>query len=452
MTKSRIYRRSIEVLLILILLVSFVEGYAQSNFENGISEIPKIELVSGKSLVIKTHEKIKRVALGSKETADFILLSPHEIYLKGKAAGLTNIILWHEGGISTIYDVEVSYDIGTLKERLYQLLPDEKEIQVIATNKSLTLTGRVCSAANLSKALTLAKSYVPKGGVNNLLSVGGTHQVMLEVKIAEMDRSVGHNLGINFGTDLSAGDLVVSLFSNFGASLSPAFDGSLTYSRGDDTWSMLINALKSDGLIKILAEPNLIALSGQSASFLAGGEYPIPVPNEDGITVSYKDFGVGLSFTPNVLSPEKINIQVSSSVAELDFSTAVQFSGYVVPGLSSRRATTTVELADGQSFVIAGLLSETIRENVQKFPFLGDIPILGTLFRSSAYEKNETELVIIVTPRFVKSVNEEMLPLPTGSYQEPDDSMFYFDIGRSSSITKQNKGQLDGRFGHTFEE
>ncbi len=449
MTRISKYLSSVTAFLILVLLIS-LSADAQSGSIGDIGEIPKIELVIGKSLVIRTDEKVKRVSIGSSDIADFILLSPHEIYMKGKAIGLTNMILWQDGGVSTIYDIEVNFDATRLKEKLYELLPEEREIKVLSTNQSLTLTGRVSSAVSLSQALTLAKAYAPEGKINNLLSVGGTHQIMLEVKMAEMSRSLGRNLGINFGTSSEIGNLAVSLFSNFGTSVTPAFDGAFTFTRGDTTWSMLLNALKSNGLVKILAEPNLIALSGQSASFLAGGEYPIPVPNEDGITVTFKDFGVGLSFTPNVLSQDKINIQVSSNVSELDFSTAVQFSGFVVPGISTRRASTTVELADGESFVVAGLLNESIRENIQKFPFLGDIPVLGTLFRSSSFQKSESELVIIVTPRLVKSIDKEQVPTPGIDYMEPDDKMFYLGVEKSPEAAT-GKGELDGKFGHTFE-
>lgn len=448
-----------KIILIVLFFLMFagISSYAQNN--NLIPETMepfKLDITSGKSIVMKSDINVKRVSIGSPEIADFILLSPKEIYIQGKAAGLTNMILWQDDKVTTIYDIEVTYDLSRLKEKLYQILPDEKEIQLMSTNDSLTLSGRVSSAENLSQAMVLASSYAPAGKINNLLTVGGTHQIMLEVKIAEMSRSLGRDLGFTLENTSQSGNLAINLLSDFGGILSPGFNGILQYfSGGDTTWDMAFDALKSNGMIKILAEPNLIALSGQTASFLAGGEYPIPVPNEDGITIEYKDFGVGLSFTPNVLSQNKINIKVNSSVSDLDFTTAVQFSGYVVPGISTRRAATTVELADGQSFVIAGLLSETIRENVKKFPFLGDIPLLGTLFKSSSFLKNKTELVIIVTPRFVKPFNKETMPSPTDYYAEPDDTEFYFNIDRPAEKTSKNTsadGNMDGQFGHSFEE
>jgi len=400
---------------------------------------------------MKSEINVKRISIGSPEIADFILLSPKEIYIQGKAAGLTNMILWQDNKVTSIYDIEVKYDISRLKEKLYQILPDEKEIRIMSTNDSLTLLGRISSAENLSQAMALAESYAPSGKIINLLTVGGTHQVMLEVKIAEMSRSVGRNLGVNLGAidAYRIGNMAIQLLSNFTLGSGPTLGA--TDVRGDVTWNATFNALKANGEVKILAKPNLTTLSGQTASFLAGGEYPIPVSNEDGITVEYKDFGVGLSFTPNVLNQDKINIKVDTSVSEIIPSTSIS----IAPGLSTRRASTTVELADGQSFVIAGLLSESISEDVEKFPFLGDIPILGLLFKSSSFLKNETELVIIVTPRLVKPINKETQPVPTDFYEEPSDTEFYFDMKRSSKKSSKEgsvDGNMDGQFGHSFED
>jgi len=368
-------------------------------------------------------------------------------------------------------------------------MENEKEINVIATNNAINLYGKVSSAVNLSRALAVAESYAPKDKVNNLLEVGGIHQIMLEVKIAEMSRSIGKQLGINLGRfNESTGEFAVTTLGGFlipgqpiplnnkeitptgfekingiAGFISPAVNAMFrtkkrfNFENGDITWSAFIDALKEDGLVKILAEPNLIALSGQTASFLAGGEFPIPVPDDDGITIEYKKYGVGLSFTPSVTEKEKIGIKVHASVSELDFTTAVQFSGYVVPGVTTREASTTIELGDGQSFAIAGLLSESVKENVQKYPFLGDIPMLGILFKSTSFQKNETELVIIVTPRFVKPINAETQPVPTDFYTEPDDAEIFFNLKQPAgssmdkSMGKGMEGTLDGPFGHASE-
>jgi pilus assembly protein CpaC len=236
--------------------------------------------------------------------------------------------------------------------------------------------------------------------------------------------------------------------------ISSAVNSFFRFSSGSATWTGFIQALQEDGLVKILSEPNLIALSGQTASFLAGGEYPIPVPSGLGETsITFKEYGVGLNFTPFVLSPDRISIKVNTEVSELDFTTAVRFGGFVVPGIRTRKAATTIDLADGQSFALAGLLSEDIRENVKKFPFLGDIPILGTLFKSTSFQRNETELVIIATPRFVKPMDTQNYPLPTDAYVAPDDAEIFLNI-RNEYIRPTSdpsiEGSLDGEFGHTF--
>jgi pilus assembly protein CpaC len=223
---------------------------------------------------------------------------------------------------------------------------------------------------------------------------------------------------------------------------------------GGASWTTFVDALKSDGLIKILAEPTLIALSGQNAYFLAGGEFPVPVPQGLGtVAIEYKNFGVGLSFTPTVLSENKINIKVAPEVSELDYTNAFVSQGFVVPGLSTRKAETVVELADGQSFAIAGLLRDTVRDVLDKYPLLGDIPILGVLFRSRQFQKSETELVIIVTPHLVKPLDVAKQTLPTDYYVEPNDAEFYIlglMQGQENAGSGKMTGQLDGDFGHAM--
>lgn len=432
----------------------------------------ELNLVSGKSIVLRTPRPIERVAIASPEVADYIHLSPKELYVTGKAGGTTNMILWQGGEVVSIYDIRVEYDLSALKQQLYDVLPEEKDIRVIRTNDTITLSGRVTSAGSLSRALAIAGSYVPEGKVINLMDVGGVHQVMLEVRLAEMAKSTGRNLGIDFsytrgeefGLTMLAGlQQIVSpddanLFTSpyFGTLTSPAVNSLFRFKSGGTTWTTILDALKEDGLAKVLAEPNLIALSGQSASFLAGGEFPIPVPEDGDVTIAFKRFGVGLSFTPTVLSQKKINIEVNSSVSELDFTTAVRFGGYVVPGITTREAKTIVELGDGQSFAIAGLLKENIREEASKFPFLGDIPVLGALFRSSSFQKDETELVIVVTPRLVKPMDLAGSTLPTDYYREPNDVEFYFNIAnpdrQQAGTMTAAAGTLDGDFGHSFSE
>ena len=241
-----------------------------------------------------------------------------------------------------------------------------------------------------------------------------------------------------------------------GWTFSPAVNALFRFNTGNVTWTGFVDALQEDGLIKVLAEPTLITLSGQSANFLAGGEFPVPVPQGLGsVAIEYKPFGVGLVFTPTVLSENKINIQVSPEVSDIDFTTAIQFQGYVIPGLRTRRASTTVELGDGQSFAIAGLLRDNVRTISSKFPLLGDLPILGALFQSKSFQNEKTELVIIVTPHLVKPLDLEKQSLPTDYYVEPNDMEFYL-FGKLEGSAKNGapavSGELDGEFGHSMPE
>ena len=222
---------------------------------------------------------------------------------------------------------------------------------------------------------------------------------------------------------------------------------------GPNQWTGIIDVLKGEGLIKILAEPTLITVSGQTASFLAGGEFPVPELDDEGnMGVEYRSYGIELAFTPTVLSEKKIAIKVAPAVSEIDPNVVINIQGADIPGLTTRRADTLVELADGQSFAIAGLLKETSREAMSKYPILGDIPILGALFKSKSFQNNETELVIIVTPHLVKPLNMAKQSLPTDYYTEPDDAEFYLwgIFGQSLEDVPSQKGGLDGEFGHIF--
>ncbi|MCD4820778.1 MAG: type II and III secretion system protein family protein [Methanococcoides sp.] len=468
LSKEFAKRRSVSIIIIMYVLSLVLLGLVFSAISRAADSVPpeiekpkKLQVVVGKSIILKSPKPVKRVSIADPGIAAFVLLSPNEIYITGKASGITNLTLWQNNKISVIYDLEVDYDISRLKQKLHEVLPLEKEIRVIATHDSITLSGRISSAANLSQAMALAEAYAPKGNVRNLLEVAGVHQVMLEVKVAEMSKSVINHLGINFsytrggdlGLSLLGGLVQLGELTDIGTELlvSPAVNALFSFNKGSANWSGFVDALKEDGLVKILAEPTLIALSGQNANFLAGGEYPVPIPSEDGIAIEYKPFGVTLSFTPTVLSEDKISIKVAPEVSELDFSIALQVGGYTVPGLSTRRAMTVVELADGQSFAIAGLLKETVRDSMSRFPLLGDIPVLGALFRSRAFQKNETELIIIVTPHLVKPLDPARQTLPTDFYIEPDDTEIYI-LGLMQGWEKNQpstvRGELDGEFGH----
>jgi pilus assembly protein CpaC len=463
--------KPVRVLTYFILSVLLMSAAGAGNLTAATAvsaENQQVELSSGKSVVLKSDFPVKRVSVGNPEVADFILLSAKEIYLTGKAAGTTNLTLWRDGDVAAIFDVTVVYDTMGLKQQLRSLLPDENEIKVMASNDSITLAGKVTSAVALSQVLSLTRAFAPEGKVQNLVQVGGVHQVMLEVRIAEMSRTLTRRLGINFvGSDGDSfgvsllgklADVVVPddatvIAPPLGFLQSPAVNSLFRFDTGSVTWTGFVDALKQDGLIKVLAEPTLIALSGQSANFLAGGEFPVPVPQGLGtVAIEYKPFGVGLVFSPTVLSDKKINLKVSPEVSDLDFSTAIQLQGFTVPGLRTRRTTTTIELGDGQSFAIAGLLRDNVRTVVSKFPLLGELPILGALFQSKQYQREETELIIIVTPHLVKPLDVAKQPLPTDNYTDPNDFEFYLmgaAEGRSKGQAPGVQGSLDGDFGHT---
>ena len=447
-------------------------------------EPKKLQLVTGKSIILRSPEPLTRVYVGVPMIASIKLLTPNEILIMGNFTGNTNLILWQNKKISAIYDLDVAYDISRLKRKLQEVLPDETDLRVIATQDTITLSGTVSSTANLSQAVALAESYAgylirtkkketkskdsgDQETVNvtwerearkvcNLVQVAGVHQVMLEVRVAEMSKSLIKRFGINFtynrGPDFGISS-IGGLVGPLGYVVSPGVNALFRFHKGSATWTGLVDALKEDGLVRILAEPTLIALSGQTASFLAGGEFPILVPQEDEVTIEYKPFGVSLSFSPTVLSENKISIKVAPEVSELDYSIGVSYLGYLVPGLTTRKASTTVELADGQSFAIAGLLDERIRDKISKFPLLGDVPVLGALFRSRAFQKNETELIIIVTPHLVKPLDLAKQTLPTDFYIEPDDTDFYIlglMEGREKNRPSTVREEMDGDFGHVI--
>jgi pilus assembly protein CpaC len=442
----------------------------------------KLAVTMGKSVIVESSVPVKRVSVAAPEIADPVVLTTRQIYLTAKTLGVTTLTIWSEADrISAVFDVEVIPDVEALKEKIFQVYPGESSVKVFATNDGITLAGSVSSAENLTQIVRLAEIYAPldkstnKPKILSLLEVGGVHQVMLEVRVSEMSRSLLRRLGVNFSYISDGGqNFGVSLLKNLTTLPTGGWPGNplqvgtsvnaiFRFLGGGASWTTFIDALKEEGLTKVLAEPTLITTNGRNAHFLAGGEYPIPVPQPGGggttITIDYKTFGIGLNFTPTVLSNNKISMEVNPEVSELDFTNALAISGYVVPSLTTRRVSTVIELADGQSFAIAGLMKEEMREIVTKFPVLGDIPILGVLFRSTSYQKNETELVIIVTPHLVKPVDMTKQTLPTDQFVEPNDFEFYLlgsmeGKGEPARPTRSvvppgsGKSGLEGEFGH----
>ena len=451
---------------------------AQGTIESKVvsSEAQRLELGVGKSKVVDLPVAIKRASLASPEVADTVVLSPKQIYLTGKAIGVTTLTLWKESGeLFSVIDIMVTPDLTRLREQLHKMLPDEQGVLVTATHDHITLSGTVSNLARQSRVLEIAEPYAPKKVVN-LLQVGGAQQVMLEVRVAEMDRTLIRQLGINMNGVGSGNNFGVSALNNITSVVGPggltdpvgqfvtsAVNSLVRFQTGSITWTAFIDALKQEDVVKILAKPTLVAVSGQEAQFLSGGEFPFPVPQAFGVvTIQYKKFGVGLAFTPTVLTNNRISMAVSPEVSELDFTNALQLQGFTVPTITTRRATTVVDLADGQSFAIAGLLRDAVREQIQKFPVLGDIPVLGALFRSSRFQKAQTELMIIVTPHFVKPIDMAQHALPTDTFVEPNDWEFYLmgwtdGLGYAPKAKQARGGQhteatvtgrLDGNFGH----
>ena len=374
----------------------------------------------GKSQILQVDQAFGEVTVGNPEVADVVPLTRQSVYVLGKKFGSTNLMFIGSGGRPlAVVDLVVSYDIEGLKQKLFELVPGER-IEVRPANDGLVLSGQISSPDRLARALALAEQYAPKK-VSNLLQVGGSSQVMLEVRFAEVDRQAGKALSLSSLLETSVGSATFTFLSGFpgtvlGTDVTP-FTSALLGTGDLDT---RLDALERKGMVTVLAEPNLVVLSGDSASFLAGGEFPIPVAQTGNIgataiTVEFKQFGVGLNFTPTVVGKDLMNLVIKTEVSDIDRSLAAQstFAGGVqIPGLRVRRTETTVEVRDGQAFAIAGLLRQDFTDTIAQTPWLADIPILGTLFRSSQYRQQKTELVVFITPRLVQPVAVGTLAIP----------------------------------------
>ena len=426
-----------------------------------------------RAVVVESDVPFAELSIANPNIADISSLSDRTIYVLGKAPGRTTLTLLDaEGRLITNVEVQVAPDIAEFKERLRQILPGEP-IEVRTANDGIVLSGTVSSIVKLDRALDLAQRYAPDR-VSNLMTVGGSQQVMLEVQFAEMQRSVskrlngGLNVAAGAGDDvrgsigLGSGSLVPG--TNIGAPASTALNldptalGGLAlgFDVGDLTFQVLLEALETKGLVRTLAEPNLTALSGQEATFLAGGEFPVPVSEEDeGITVEFKPFGVQMGFTPVVVDEDRINLQINAAVSSIDTTVAVQTDGFAVSGFRRRETSTTVEIRDGESFAIAGLLQDDFRDLVGQVPWLGDIPVLGALFRSADYQRQQSELVIIITPHLVSPVRGEALALPTDRIRPPTENEFFLRgqvgaplTGPAAEVARQDFG---GSYGYVME-
>jgi pilus assembly protein CpaC len=422
----------------MVLLV--LGGTLQARAENLLERVKGQEIKQvlrlrvGHSKVLRTPFAITRISMADPEIADIILISEREVYLNALAPGVTNLSVWGKNRFTTA-TVTVEADVTLLKEKLHQILPKE-HIGVEAAGDSIVLSGEVSGPGAQETALSVALPFAggKKDKVVNLLHVGGVQQVMLEVRVAEISRNVLDRIGVNAVVLTKSGEFGVSLLNSL---ITANSVGSITglstnitalagFAGSGAFWTLFFDLLKQQGLGRVLAEPNLVTTSGQEASFLAGGEFPVPVPQSgvgggSTITIEWKKFGVGLNFTPTVLDDGKISLRVAPEVSELDPTTGVVIQSFSVPGLRVRRLSTQVEVKDGQTLAVSGLLQDSYRTTINKFPLLGDIPILGPLFRSSSYQKNETELVVLVVPHLVKPMAPGQARLPTDKYVEPSD-------------------------------
>jgi pilus assembly protein CpaC len=376
-----------------------------------------IDLLVGRSTVLNIGATIARVSLTVPDIADALVTAPGQLLIHGKQPGTISLFVWDRGGAIKTYEVTVRRDLSALAEQMKQLFPGES-VTVVGSGKDVVLSGTVASKYVIEKAAEVAAGYVEKKeNVVNLLKQQegvASNQVMLRVRFAEVSRSALQELGASF---------VASGYQNdwSGRTTTQQFpapawdqDGKLVFSdflnlfvfNSKEGLGGVVKALQNKGLFQSLAEPNLIATNGKEASFLAGGEYPYPVVQPgngaSSVTIMFKEFGVRLNFTPTVLGGDLINLKVRPEVSSLDFSNAITLGGFRVPALSTRRTETEVELRDGQTFAIAGLMNNTLNQTMAKIPGIGDIPILGLLFQSKAHQKNQTELVVMITPTIIK--------------------------------------------------
>ncbi|WP_415403817.1 type II and III secretion system protein family protein [Tateyamaria sp. SN3-11] len=410
-----------------------------------------------RAVVVESDTPFAELSIANPAIADISSLSDRTIYVLGKAPGLTTLTLLDANGrLITNVNVRVAADISEFKERLRQILPGEK-IEVRTANDGIVLSGVVSSTARLQRALDLAERYA-EGRVSNLMSVGGVQQVMLKVRFAEMNRSVSKSLssslslngsifsgdvGLNGGTGTtnSSGGVANSLGGNIPGTNENAGAILFGFNAGNTQVGLLIEALETKGVVRTLAEPNLVALSGQEAKFLAGGEYPVPVSQDNGvITIEFKPFGIELNFIPRVVDKDLINLELEAAVSAIDPTNGFAVNGFEIDAFSRRETSTTVEMRDGESFAIAGLLEDNFDDNSSQLPWLGDVPILGTLFRSASYQRNQTELVIIITAHLVSPVRGDVLALPTDRIKPPTEKDLFL-YGRTAAGTRvPNKG------------
>jgi pilus assembly protein CpaC len=454
-----IRRRAVRALtapLTIALLALAPAASAQTYGAAGGVHAGQLDVPLNKSQTVTLDRPFGRAMIGNAEIADIMPISDRSIYVLGKAMGTTSLTVYDKSGrVITIVDIAVGPDVVSLRRQLGELMPGEN-ISARISNDAVVLSGVVSSAAAAQNAVQIAGTYAGEKVVN-MMGVGSSQQVMLEVRFSEINRQTGKDIGVRSFFRNRSGSWDGALGS--GASLvrdPDTGEGVLELSEITDSFGIIrhgfniggvnilgmLDSLESKGHAKTLAEPTLIALSGEKASFLAGGEFPIPVVQSSsggggggggggqGISIEFKPFGVSLGFTPTILADGVINLVVEPEVSSIDPTASITLNDIIIPGLQTRRASTTLELRDGESFAIAGLIRQDFSTTVRQVPLLGSIPIIGSLFRSSGFKRGETELLIVVTPRLVQPIKPEQVALPTDRVGEPTE-LDLFLLGRT---------------------
>ncbi len=470
-----------------LLSVNFFPAHALDEYSPGagkLSDAEELELTAGKSFILECDEDAVRVAVGQPKIAEIRALSPKEVLINALRPGTTNVIIWHGDETTSVYNLTVKYDVSEIKKKLKEMVPGVK-VTLTTSFGMLVIDGQVDDQETMDRVLKVVRAFAGRDYIKNLLRLKGPQQVQLEAKIVEVSRSSMKRYGLGFllhgtsnGNPIGGGLLPPGIggrggYSSGGgsvdmnlqgvpgtpggASITQNPDGSITtvvnpamaahfemdsafsmaspftnafqiaFHLLDDDISGILSLLKSQGLATIMARPTLVAMSGQEASFHVGGSFPVPVTGSYGTTgFNDKEYGVKLEFVPTVTGKETINLVVTTSISDIDYSTSVTSGGATVPGVVSREASSTLQLKDGQTFAIAGLLKEKVNSVVNKVPLLGDIPVLGALFRSKDYLKDETELIILVTPRLVKPMNKNEIPPLPGEMEDVNQGDFEF--------------------------
>jgi pilus assembly protein CpaC len=396
-----------------------------------------VELNEGK--LIRLNSDADSVFIANPGVADVSVKSPRLVYLFGKQPGETSLFaVDNNENVIANMRILVTHNLSRLKSGLDRLVP-EGTITPISVEGGIILTGQVPTGVHAEDARRLAAHFVGENEeVINQLAVTAPNQINLRVRFAEVSRAISNDLGFDWTAAYMSGDFAFGIASALDVT---GLNGSATVDTNNFDLNLLIDALASDNLVSLLAEPNLTTLSGETASFLAGGEFPIPVnQSDDTITIEFKDFGVSLAFTPTILSDNRISMRVRPEVSAIaNLQEIPGLVGFQIPTLDTRRAETTVELGSGQSFAIAGLIQDSARQAAEQLPGLGDLPILGQLFRSDSFQANESELVIVVTPYIVQPVNPDQIVTPLDALQkrQPEPGLGYAPVANSQVIPLQ---------------